>query len=83
MDAFEKAQKDIFTAKYVSDEDKLFLYGLYKQATVGDNTGPQPSILNFRAYKKWESWYERKGLNPEYAKRMYVNRVNEILNNNS
>lgn len=78
---FEKAQKDIFTANYVSETDKLFLYGLFKQAKFGDCTSSRPSILKFRDYKKWESWDERRGLKSEYAKRMYIARVKEILEN--
>ncbi|KAL5111116.1 Acyl-CoA-binding domain-containing protein 3 [Taenia crassiceps] len=37
---FPTAAAEVQTLPYCSDDDKLYLYGLYKQATVGDvNTG--------------------------------------------
>lgn len=37
---FATAAAEVQTLPYCSDDDKLCLYGLYKQATVGDiNTG--------------------------------------------
>ena len=32
---------------------KLKLYGLYKQATQGDNNKPEPSSINLVAHAKW------------------------------
>ncbi len=57
------------TAKYIgetstpiSDENKLIVYGLYKQATVGDCNTSKPSMLDFVGKAKWNSWYSYIGL---------------------
>ncbi len=37
----------------LSEDDKLALYGLYKQATHGPCGAPAPSLLEFTARAKW------------------------------
>ncbi|KAJ8600688.1 hypothetical protein CTAYLR_008324 [Chrysophaeum taylorii] len=49
---------------------QLALYGLYKQATVGDCDSPQPWGLEARA--KWKAWKEQRGIPSDAAKRAYV-----------
>ncbi|KAL7029029.1 hypothetical protein ACKWTF_006069 [Chironomus riparius] len=44
-----------------SDQDLLELYGLFKQATVGDNNTEKPGMLDFKGKAKWEAWNGRKG----------------------
>lgn len=34
----------------------LIAYGLYKQATVGDNTTSQPWKIQVTEYSKWKAW---------------------------
>lgn len=46
----------------MTDENKLIIYGLYKQATVGDCNTPKPSIIDFVAKSKWNSWNSNKGI---------------------
>ena len=41
--------------------DKLALYGLFKQGTVGDNTTAKPGMLDFKGKAKWEAWEKQKG----------------------
>lgn len=43
-----------------TDDELLELYGLYKQAIMGDNVSSKPWI-DFKARAKWESWQKRKG----------------------
>ena len=38
----------------------LMLYGLYKQATVGDVDGERPGVSDFIARAKWDAWHEVK-----------------------
>ena len=45
----------------VSNEDKLELYSLYKQATVGDCDVPKPGFLDFTGKAKWDAWDKKKG----------------------
>ncbi|KAK4350999.1 hypothetical protein RND71_030312 [Anisodus tanguticus] len=40
----------------VSNEVQLHLYGLYKIATEGPCTAPQPSALKMTARAKWQAW---------------------------
>jgi acyl-CoA-binding protein len=44
----------------------LQIYGLYKQATVGDNTGAQPWAVQVEARAKWEAWTSQKGTLPAF-----------------
>jgi len=61
---FELAAEEIqnfFKAKgETSDDNKLALYSLYKQGTVGNNTTPKPGMLDFKGKAKWEAWNKRK-----------------------
>ena len=45
-----------------SDEELLNLYGLFKQATVGDNNTAQPWAIQFEAKAKWDAWESKKGM---------------------
>ncbi len=44
-----------------SDDELLKLYGLYKQATVGDVNTDRPGIFALKDRYKWDSWNELKG----------------------
>lgn len=46
----------------MSDEQKLTIYGLYKQATVGDCNTPKPSMMDFVGKSKWNAWNTNKGM---------------------
>lgn len=54
-----------------SDSEKLTMYGLYKQATVGDCNTTRPSMLDFTGKKKWDSWNSRKGTSINDAMTQY------------
>ena len=58
---FIKATEDVFTLHFVSDKNKLLLYGLYKQSNEGNNKERPPSIINFKAHSKWQSWKQQAG----------------------
>jgi diazepam-binding inhibitor (GABA receptor modulating acyl-CoA-binding protein) len=61
------------------DHDTLAsLYGLYKQATVGDNTTPKPNFLDFKGNKKWDGWNKYKGYSKKKAEYEYVVLVNNL-----
>ena len=46
------------------NETLLELYGLYKQATVGDVQGEAPSGFDFRGAAKYAAWEKRRGMTP-------------------
>lgn len=47
---------------------KLALYGLFKQATIGDVNIENPGALDFVGSAKWNSWKSYEGLSKEYVK---------------
>ncbi len=61
-----------------SNELKLRMYCLYKQATQGDVTGEKPGMFDFVARAKWEAWEGLKGLSAEEAMEQYVNEVDGL-----
>lgn len=61
-----------------NDKDLLKVYGLYKQATVGDNTTDRPGMLDFKGKLKWDSWESFKGTSQEDAEQQYIAFVEEL-----
>ena len=55
------------------------LYGLYKQATCGDNNTQQPNMLDFKGSAKWKSWNSYRGLSTYKAEVQYIILVNKLL----
>lgn len=53
----------------------LKLYGLYKQATEGDNATHRPGFSDMRGRTKWSAWSECKGLSKEDAMQRYIDLV--------
>lgn len=62
----------------VSNEVQLQLYGLYKIATEGPCTVPQPSALKMTARAKWNAWQRLGAMPPEEAMHKYIMIVNEL-----
>ncbi|OQR67233.1 acyl-CoA-binding protein-like [Tropilaelaps mercedesae] len=62
-----------------SDDELLQLYGLYKQATVGDVTGEAPGILDLKGKAKYNAWTGRKGLSKGDAKQQYCKLAKELI----
>jgi len=80
MDPFDSAcEKAKTLASKLSDADKLTLYSLFKQGTVGDCTTPEPGFLDPVGRAKWAAWKERKNLPKGVAKKVYADVVNQIL----
>jgi len=81
MTSFENAVLQVKNLPQKPTNDELLkLYGLYKQATVGDNNTSQPGFLDIKGKAKWNSWNSYKGLSNESAKEQYVNFVKELQN---
>lgn len=59
---FQKAAKDVGELKTrPTDQELLNIYGLYKQATMGDCNQPKPGMFYMKEKAKHESWSSRKG----------------------
>uniref|UniRef100_A0A1A8K626 Acyl-CoA-binding protein n=1 Tax=Nothobranchius kuhntae TaxID=321403 RepID=A0A1A8K626_NOTKU len=72
-DAFEKAAEEVKVLKQKPDHGEVAaLYGLYKQATVGDISTERPGMFEFTAKAKWDAWNAKKGLTKEQAMAAYV-----------
>ena len=69
---FADAQARIKSVTSLSNDVLLELYGLYKQATVGDATGSRPGIFDVRGRAKWDAWASRKGMTADAARTTYV-----------
>ena len=56
----------------------LELYALYKQATVGDVSGPRPGVFDVRARAKHDAWAKARGLSTEESMARYVALVKRL-----
>lgn len=61
------------------DDELLSLYGLFKQATVGDNNTDAPNFLDFKGKAKHKAWSNHKGLSTYDAEVKYITLVNEMI----
>lgn len=74
-EAVQLTQK--FTSR-PSNEELLRLYGLYKQATEGDNETERPGGFDFKAAAKYNAWLMLKGKSKEDAITAYLDLVEEL-----
>ncbi|MDN5863377.1 MAG: acyl-CoA-binding protein [Salinisphaera sp.] len=61
-----------------SNELKLKMYALYRQATDGDVSGKRPGMLKIIERAKYDAWTVAKGVNREDAMQAYVDEVAKI-----
>lgn len=74
--AFQIAQEEAKALSARPDNDTLLrLYALYKQATVGDVSGPKPGFTDFLARAKFDAWEKARGTTPEQAMKAYIDLV--------
>lgn len=59
----------------VSDENLLYLYARFKQATEGPCNTSRPGLFEFQAKKKWDSWNTIKNMPREQARTEYVAKI--------
>ncbi|KAK4435569.1 Acyl-CoA-binding protein [Sesamum alatum] len=62
-----------------SNENLLTLYGLYKQATVGNINTRRPGMFNLRGRAKWDAWNAVKGKSQDAAMREYITKMKQLL----
>ena len=56
----------------------LKIYGLYKQATIGDVTEKKPGFGDMIGRAKWDAWNGVKGTDSEDAKRQYIELIQSL-----
>ncbi|TFK90675.1 acyl-CoA-binding protein [Polyporus arcularius HHB13444] len=62
-----------------TQDEQLFFYKYYKQATVGDVNTSRPGMLDFVGKAKWDAWKGVEGTSTEEAYAKYVEKLIEIL----
>ena len=56
----------------------LKIYALYKQATEGDIAAPKPGFGDMVGRAKWDAWNGLKGVDPDEAKRQYIELIGAL-----
>jgi diazepam-binding inhibitor (GABA receptor modulating acyl-CoA-binding protein) len=76
---FEAAVRDVRSLPNEPGTAALLeLYALYKQATVGDISGPRPGAFDVRSRAKHDAWAKAKGLSTDEAMARYVRLVAKL-----
>ena len=76
---FQQAAKASRDLQNLQNGDKLLLYGLYKQATVGDcNEQEEPSRFDVVQHAKYEARLKFQGMPCDDAMNMYIQIVREF-----
>lgn len=56
----------------------LKIYGLYKQATSGDNAEKKPGFGDMVGRAKWDAWNGLKGTSADAAKQQYIDLIESL-----
>lgn len=79
-DQFEEAQIKLKSlTERPSNQELLSIYGLFKQATEGDNTTKKPGMFDMKGQFKWQAWKDLEGTSIQDACQKYVDLVDELL----
>jgi diazepam-binding inhibitor (GABA receptor modulating acyl-CoA-binding protein) len=79
IDQFNNSAENVKNLSFVSDDNKLKLYGLYKQSTIGDINTTRPSgMFNIKEKAKYDAWNENKGMSKEKAMNEYISLVSNL-----
>ena len=80
QEQFENAKKRVQTLPERPDNNTLLkLYGLNKQATLGDCTEPAPMAFNFVEVAKQNAWKGYAGKQKEEAMQEYIDLVESLF----
>ena len=61
-----------------SNATLLKMYGLYKQATEGDNSSTKPGFSDLVGRAKWDAWTACKGQSGDDAKQAYIDLIDSL-----
>ena len=77
---FNKAQREIRKLMgRPTDDELLLIYGLFKQATIGDNYNSKPAGVWFKETRKWEAWNNQRDKEQNTAKQEYIEAVEFLI----
>ena len=75
---FYERSESIKDLEDVSDEDKLYLYKYYKQATVGNIDITMPSFWDFKGKAKYNAWKSVEDTSSEVSMKKYIRKTYEL-----
>ena len=76
---FEAAQANSKLLTERPDNPTLLkIYGLFKQATEGDNAAKRPAFSDIVARAKWDAWSQKKGTSGDDARRKYIELIDAL-----
>lgn len=61
-----------------SNDLKLEMYALFKQATEGDVKGKKPGMMDIVGRSKYQAWEKMKGTSAEQAMQAYIDKVEAL-----
>ncbi len=61
-----------------SNDYKLRMYALYRQATSGDASGKRPGMLDPIGRFKFDAWAKLKGMSADDAMQQYIDEVKKV-----
>lgn len=77
---FEQAQADVKTlSSKPSNDDLLFLYAHFKQASSGDCSGKRPGMMDMVGRAKYDAWAKLSGTSKDDAMQAYIDKVKALL----
>ena len=80
---FDQAVKFVQSGKggfRPTNEIRLEMYALFKQATEGDIKSKKPGLTDLVGKAKYSAWERLKGMDSEKAMETYINRIESIRN---
>jgi len=78
-DRFDRAVAKSKTLNNRPDNPTLLkIYSLFKQATVGDVQGEQPSFIDMVGRAKYDAWAALAGKSPESAMQDYIALIDRL-----
>jgi diazepam-binding inhibitor (GABA receptor modulating acyl-CoA-binding protein) len=80
-DSFLEMSEKIKLLDSMSNENKLYLYKYYKQATIGDINIEEPSgWFNFEAKEKYKAWKSVENTSKDNSMKKYIEKCLQLLN---
>ncbi|XP_057521188.1 acyl-CoA-binding domain-containing protein 1-like [Amaranthus tricolor] len=76
FDLYAEKVKSLPTA---TNEDLLILYGLFKQATVGNVNTDRPGLFDPKGKAKWDAWKGNEGKSQDDAMSDYITKAKQLL----
>jgi acyl-CoA-binding protein len=79
QEQFQMCSENVKHVTNITDEQKLGLYGLYKQATVGHCNTASPGFFDFVGKAKWKAWDALGNMSQETAMEKYVQMAKSLM----